>query len=112
MNQFGVIGLGRMGGGLAHQALEKGIKVVGASRSGAPKNLVAAGLVEIRDFKAFRDKLAAPRARSATRAPSRANSTAVARPMPAEAPVMTTRMVATRANAVPELKRRTPLKRK
>ncbi len=62
MNEFGVIGLGRMGGGLAHQALEKGVKVVGASRSGAPKDLVAAGLVEIKDFKAFREKLAAPRA--------------------------------------------------
>ncbi len=27
--EFGVVGLGRMGGGLALQALEKGIKVVG-----------------------------------------------------------------------------------
>jgi len=62
MDQFGVIGLGRMGGGLAHQALEKGMRVVGASRSGAPKDLVAAGLAEIRDFAAFREKLAAPRA--------------------------------------------------
>ena len=61
MDEFGVIGLGRMGGGLAHQALEKGLKVVGASRSGAPKDLVAAGLVEIRDFGAFREKLKAPR---------------------------------------------------
>src|SRR5688500_1742759 len=62
MNEFGVIGLGRMGGGLAHQALEKGVKVVGASRSGAPKDLVKAGLIEIKDFGAFREKLAAPRA--------------------------------------------------
>ncbi|HSJ96885.1 MAG TPA: decarboxylating 6-phosphogluconate dehydrogenase, partial [Myxococcota bacterium] len=62
MNEFGVIGLGRIGGGLAHQALEKGLKVVGASRSGAPKDLVQAGLVEIRDFKDFRARLAAPRA--------------------------------------------------
>ena len=62
MDEFGVIGLGRMGGGLAHQALEKGLKVVGASRSGAPKDLVAAGLVENRDFRAFREKLKAPRA--------------------------------------------------
>ena len=62
MDEFGVIGLGRMGGGLAHQALEKGLRVVGASRSGAPKDLVAAGLAEIRDFAAFREKLAAPRA--------------------------------------------------
>jgi 6-phosphogluconate dehydrogenase len=61
MDEFGVIGLGRMGGGLAHQALEKGLGVVGASRSGAPKDLVQAGLVEIRDFAAFREKLAKPR---------------------------------------------------
>ncbi len=62
MNEFGVIGLGRIGGGLAHLALEKGIRVVGASRSGAPKDLVKAGLDEIRDFAAFREKLRAPRA--------------------------------------------------
>ena len=62
MDQLGVIGLGRIGGGLAHQALEKGLHVVGASRSGAPKDLVAAGLTEIRDFAAFREKLTAPRA--------------------------------------------------
>ncbi len=62
MDEFGVIGLGRIGGGLAHQALGKGLRVVGASRSGAPKDLVAAGLAEIRDFAAFREKLRAPRA--------------------------------------------------
>jgi 6-phosphogluconate dehydrogenase len=62
MDQFGIIGLGRIGGGLAHQALEKGLKVVGASRSGAARDLVEAGLVEIRDFRDFRAKLAAPRA--------------------------------------------------
>jgi 6-phosphogluconate dehydrogenase len=62
MDEFGVIGLGRIGGGLAHQALEKGLRVVGASRSGAPKDLVEAGLVEIKDFAAFRKELRAPRA--------------------------------------------------
>lgn len=61
MDEFGVIGLGRIGGGLAHQGLEKGLRVVGASRSGAPKDLVQAGLIEIKDFGAFREKLAAPR---------------------------------------------------
>jgi 6-phosphogluconate dehydrogenase len=61
MDEFGLIGLGRIGGGLARQALEKGLRVVGASRSGAPKELVQAGLVEIRDMGAFREKLAAPR---------------------------------------------------
>jgi 6-phosphogluconate dehydrogenase len=62
MDEFGVIGLGRIGGGLAHQALEKGLRVVGASRSGAPQDLVKAGLVEIKDFAAFRKELPAPRA--------------------------------------------------
>jgi 6-phosphogluconate dehydrogenase len=61
MKELGVIGLGRIGGGLAHQALEKGLRVVGASRSGAPKDLVQAGLEEIRDFAAFRERLARPR---------------------------------------------------
>src|SRR6185503_16978600 len=61
MDEFGVIGLGRIGGGLAYQALEKGLRVVGASRSGAPKDLVKAGLAEIKDFAGFRGKLGAPR---------------------------------------------------
>lgn len=62
MNEFGVIGLGRIGGGLAQLALEKGMRVVGASRSGAPQELVKAGLAEIKDFGAFRAQLRAPRA--------------------------------------------------
>jgi len=37
MQEFGVIGLGRMGGGLAHQALRKGLRIVGASRTGAAR---------------------------------------------------------------------------
>jgi 3-hydroxyisobutyrate dehydrogenase-like beta-hydroxyacid dehydrogenase len=40
--EFGVVGLGRMGGGLAHQALRKGLRVVGASRGAAPDELVDA----------------------------------------------------------------------
>jgi 6-phosphogluconate dehydrogenase len=62
MAEFGVIGLGRMGGGLARQALEKGLRVVGFNRSGAPEELVKAGLVEIDDLRGFRDQLRAPRA--------------------------------------------------
>jgi 6-phosphogluconate dehydrogenase len=61
MDEFGVIGLGRMGGGLARQALEKGLRVVGASRGGAPEDLLKAGLVGIKDFGGFRGKLRAPR---------------------------------------------------
>jgi 6-phosphogluconate dehydrogenase len=62
MNEFGVVGLGRMGGGLARQALEKGLRVVGASRGGAPRELVQAGLVAVRELRGLRDALRAPRA--------------------------------------------------
>jgi 6-phosphogluconate dehydrogenase len=60
--EFGVVGLGRIGGGLARQALDKGLRVVGWSRSGAPADLVEAGLVEVEDLRGFRDTLRAPRA--------------------------------------------------
>ena len=62
MDEFGVVGLGRMGGGLARQALEKGLRVVGASRSGAPKELLASGLMGVHDVRGFREALRAPRA--------------------------------------------------
>src|SRR3712207_3983130 len=35
-NEYGVIGLGRMGGNLARQAMEKGMRVIGFTRHGAP----------------------------------------------------------------------------
>ena len=60
--EFGVVGLGRMGAGIAHQALEKGVRVVGTSRSGAPRDLVGAGLVEIAGLSGFRAQLRPPRA--------------------------------------------------
>jgi 6-phosphogluconate dehydrogenase len=60
--EFGVVGLGRMGAGLAYQALEKGVRVVGTSRSGAPRDLVAAGLVEVGGLSGFRAQLRPPRA--------------------------------------------------
>lgn len=41
---FAVIGLGRIGGGLAQQALAKGLSVAGFSRHGPPSALVEAGL--------------------------------------------------------------------
>lgn len=59
--EFGVVGLGRIGGGLAHLALENGIRVVGASRSGAPRDLLKAGLVEIKDLGDFHAQLRPPR---------------------------------------------------
>jgi len=60
--EFGVIGLGRMGGNLALQALEKGMKVVGLTKGGAPPEMTQAGLVEIRLLADFKTKLSAPRA--------------------------------------------------
>jgi 6-phosphogluconate dehydrogenase len=61
MSEFGVIGLGRIGGGLARLALEKGMRVVGASRSGVPQELLKAGLVEIKELGGFRAQLRPPR---------------------------------------------------
>ena len=40
-SEFGVVGLGRIGAGIAHHAIEQGMRVVGTSRSGAPRELVA-----------------------------------------------------------------------
>lgn len=60
--EFGVIGLGRMGGNLARQAIRKGIRVVGLTKEGAPIDLVKSGLVEIRAMSEFVKTLAAPRA--------------------------------------------------
>ena len=59
--EFGLVGLGRMGGGLGVQALEKGIKVVGFTRRGASAELLGAGLTEVRDLGDFRRELARPR---------------------------------------------------
>lgn len=60
--EFGVIGLGRMGGNLARQAIRKGIRVVGLTKEGAPDDLLKSGLVEIRAMSEFVRTLAAPRA--------------------------------------------------
>src|ERR687883_1780325 len=61
-NEYGVVGLGRMGGNLALQALEKGIRVVGFARRGAPAEMVEAGLVEANSLADFKAQLAPPRA--------------------------------------------------
>jgi 6-phosphogluconate dehydrogenase len=60
--EFGVVGLGRMGGGLALQAMEKGMKVAGLTLGAVGPELVQAGIREVRDQAAFRDALAPPRA--------------------------------------------------
>ena len=61
MSEIGIVGLGRIGGGLALQALEKGLRVSGFTRGGAKPELLRAGLREVRDLSGFRDALAAPR---------------------------------------------------
>ncbi len=60
--EYGVVGLGRMGGNLARQALEKGMRVVGSTRGGAPQEMIDAGLVEVRSFGDLKERLSPPRA--------------------------------------------------
>lgn len=60
--ELGVVGLGRMGGGLALQALEKGMRVAGFELRGAPAEMTKAGLIEVASLDGFRDVLSPPRA--------------------------------------------------
>ncbi|MGH7383900.1 MAG: NADP-dependent phosphogluconate dehydrogenase [Candidatus Rokuibacteriota bacterium] len=60
--EFGVVGLGRMGGGLALQAREKGMRVVGFDPAGLPAELRQAGVIEARRLEDFEQELSAPRA--------------------------------------------------
>lgn len=59
---FGIVGLGKMGGNLALQALAKGMRVVGYTLEGAPKDLVQAGLLEAHKLADLARHLKAPRA--------------------------------------------------
>lgn len=58
---FAVVGLGQMGGNLARQALDKGLSVVGVSRSGPPDDLIAAGLTPAHSIAETIDRLLPPR---------------------------------------------------
>lgn len=60
--EFGIVGLGRMGGGLALQAREKGMKVVGFDPAGLRAELKQAGVIEARHLDDFKKELSAPRA--------------------------------------------------
>lgn len=60
-SEFGVVGLGLIGGGLAGQALGKGFRVVGFDTQGASDSLKEAGLVELDDACGFADALGQPR---------------------------------------------------
>ncbi|MFT3742119.1 MAG: decarboxylating 6-phosphogluconate dehydrogenase [Gammaproteobacteria bacterium] len=59
--EFGLIGLGRMGGNLALQALVKGYKVVGYSKSGASDSLREAGLIAATSLSQLVSALTTPR---------------------------------------------------
>ena len=60
--EFGVIGLGRMGGNLARQALEKSMKVVGFDKGQIAEDLVKLGLVSAKTQEELKDHLSSPRA--------------------------------------------------
>jgi 6-phosphogluconate dehydrogenase len=61
-NEFGVVGLGRMGGGLAMQALEKKMTVAGFELRGASAELRQDGLKEVSSLAGFRTALKPSRA--------------------------------------------------
>ena len=61
IREFGVIGLGKMGGGLALQALGKGLRVVGHDTGPVSGELQAAGLDQAADMAALCRKLKPPR---------------------------------------------------
>ncbi len=58
---FGVVGLGRMGGGLAHQALGKGMTVAGHDTGAVPEELVEEGLAVVEEPAGFLEALEPPR---------------------------------------------------
>ncbi len=59
--EYGVVGLGRMGGNLARQALAKGMRVVGYIHHTEPEDLLQAGMVAVRSLSDFTTHLAPPR---------------------------------------------------
>lgn len=59
--EIAIIGLGKMGGALAAQALEKGVKVYGLTRKGAPEDLIRKGLVDSKNLNDLIGQLKSPR---------------------------------------------------
>ncbi len=59
--EIGIVGLGRMGGGLCRHALEEGVRVVGFDRASVDRELLDAGLERAPSLAAFRDRLRPPR---------------------------------------------------
>ncbi|MFQ6081660.1 MAG: phosphogluconate dehydrogenase (NAD(+)-dependent, decarboxylating) [Candidatus Bathyarchaeia archaeon] len=58
--ELGIIGLGKMGGNLALQCIEKGIRVVGKARGPKPE-LTEKGVKVVKDYEEFVDSLKPPR---------------------------------------------------
>lgn len=58
---FGVVGLGKMGGNLALQALEKQMQVVGLTVGEPPAELLQKGMINAGDAGGFKDHLSSPR---------------------------------------------------
>ena len=59
--RFAIVGLGKMGGNLARQALEKGLEVVGVDRGGVPDGLARAGVKAAASIADLARTLAPPR---------------------------------------------------
>ena len=59
--EFGIIGLGKMGGNLVRQALGAGFRVAGQTKGDPPADLPEAGLEALEDVAAFRQALQPPR---------------------------------------------------
>lgn len=59
--EIGIIGLGKMGGNLAFQALEKDINVVGLTRGNPPEALLQKGLIHAKHPEDFLKHLNSPR---------------------------------------------------
>lgn len=60
--EFGVVGLGRMGGNLSLHAMELGMRVVGFEVREVSKELKEAGLIPIQKMEDFKKELSRPRA--------------------------------------------------
>jgi len=58
---FAIIGLGKIGGNLAHQALAKGLRVAGYTLGGPPADLIDQGLIGLDKLDALRTALPPPR---------------------------------------------------
>jgi len=61
LRKFGIVGLGKMGGGIAGQALRKGFSVAGFDKAGVAPDLAQQGLLDVRRLEAFADVLERPR---------------------------------------------------